>query len=71
MRAGLINGVRLDTVLVCDAVTIGVANWTQEWLHRRQYGRWGSGILWVFMASRAGAGASRYKTGCNRTNEYK
>ena len=56
MGASLIDGVSSDTVLVWAAVTIGVANWSRERLHGRRDGRWESGILWAFMAGRAGGG---------------
>ena len=56
MGVGLIDGVRSDTLLVWSAVNIGVENWTRERLCGRRNGRWESGILWAFMAGRAGGG---------------
>ena len=43
-------------VLVWAAMTSGVENWTRERLCGRRDGRWELGILWAFMAGRAGGG---------------
>ena len=54
MGARLIDGVGLDTVLVWDAMSIGVAKCTRERLCGQLDGRWESGILWLFMVVRTG-----------------
>ena len=53
MGACLIDGVILDTVLVWDAMSIGVAKWMRERLRGRLDGQWESDILWLFMVGHA------------------